>query len=193
MPLSSSYVASKIVKRTLNGWLPACALGVGLALALPSPVAHAQEAPYPTVQRLLNAGQTDEAMKTAEAWLAEHERDAQMRFLKGVIQSQQGQNEAALATFTALTREFPELPEPHNNLAVLHAKAQRYDEARVALETAIRLNPSYARAHQNLGDLYVKLAAQAYTRSLELDGNNFGLRPRVQTLTQMLTAPAGNR
>ena len=193
MPLFSSPVASKIVKSTLNGWFLACALGVGLALALPGPVAQAQEAPYPTVQRLLNAGQTDEAMKTAEAWLAEHERDAQMRFLKGVIQSQQGQNEAALATFTALTREFPELPEPHNNLAVLHAKAQRYDEARVALETAIRLNPSYARAHQNLGDLYVKLAAQAYTRSLELDGNNFGLRPRVQTLTQMLTAPAGNR
>ena len=109
---------------------------------------------YQEARRLHAQGNLPAALERVEAQLARQPRDARLRFLKGVIQSQQGQNEAALDTFTALTREFPELPEPHNNLAVLHAKAQRYDEARVALETAIRLNPSYARAHQNLGDLY---------------------------------------
>jgi tetratricopeptide (TPR) repeat protein len=189
MLLFDSFTACKAFRRSLATAL-VCATWLGVAVTT---VAQAQEAPYHTVQRLLNAGQTTEAMTTADAWLAEHERDAQMRFLKGVIQSQQGHTDAALATFTALTRDFPELPEPHNNLAVLHANAQRYDEARAALETAIRLNPSYARAYQNLGDLYVKLAAQAYGRSLELDANNAGLRPRVQTLNQLLSTPASTR
>jgi len=37
---------------------------------------------------------------------------------------------------------------------------------------AIRTNPSYATAHENLGDIYAKMASQAYNKALELDPNN---------------------
>jgi tetratricopeptide (TPR) repeat protein len=39
--------------------------------------------------------------------------------------------------FTKLTDDYPELPEPYNNLAVLYAAAGQYDKARAALEMAI--------------------------------------------------------
>ena len=142
----------------------------------------AQEAPYAQVQRLMNAGQTQEALQGATAHLALHPRDPQMRLLKGVILNQQGQSDAALTEFTALTREYPELPEPYNNLAVIHAQAGRLDAARDALETATRLNRDYATAHRNLGDVYLRLAAQTYQQAQRLAPNDPSLTQRLQAL-----------
>jgi len=83
--------------------------------------ALAQDAPYDRVERWLKAGELTLALNEAQSWLAKHPRDPQMRFLSGVILKQRGDLAAAREAFTALTREFPELPEPHNNLAVLEA------------------------------------------------------------------------
>ncbi len=58
--------------------------------------------------------------------------------------------------FTKLSEDYPELPEPYNNLAVLYAQQKQYDKARTALEMAIRTHPSYAIAYENLGDIYAK-------------------------------------
>jgi tetratricopeptide (TPR) repeat protein len=71
------------------------------------------------------------------------------------------------------------LPEPYNNLAVLYASQGQYDNARAALEMAIRTNPSYATAHENLGDVYAKLASQAYSKALQLDSSNTGVQPKL--------------
>jgi ketosteroid isomerase-like protein len=95
-----------------------------------------------------------------------------MRFIKGVIQRDSGKTAEAIATFTKLTEDYPELPEPYNNLAVLYAGQNQFDKARAALEMAIRTNPSYATAHENLGDIYAKLASQAYNKALQLDTGN---------------------
>jgi tetratricopeptide (TPR) repeat protein len=75
----------------------------------------------------------------------------------------------AIAVFTKLTEDYPELPEPYNNLAVLYAADGQYDKARAALEMAMRTNPTYATAHENLGDVYAKLASQAYDKALQID------------------------
>ena len=83
-----------------------------------------------------------------------------------------GQPAQAIATFTKLTEDFPELPEPYNDLAVLHAAQGDYDKARAALEMAIRTNPGYATAHENLGDIYARLASQAYCKALQLEVAN---------------------
>ena len=74
--------------------------------------------------------------------------------------------------FTGLTEDFPELPEPYNNLAVLYASQGNYDKAKSALELAIHTHPSYATAHENLGDIYAQLASRAYDRALQLDKTN---------------------
>jgi hypothetical protein len=131
-------------------------------------LAHADE--YADVDRLFGAGQWNEAVQKADQFLASNPRDARMRFLKGLVLSEQGRLVDATAIFVKLTEDFPELPEPYNNLAVLYSKQGQYDQARRALESAIRTNPSYATAYENLGDVYAKLASQAYSKALQIDG-----------------------
>jgi ketosteroid isomerase-like protein len=136
-------------------------------------------ADYAEVNRLMRAGQYAEATAKADQFLAGKPKDPQMRFLKGVILTEQGKPQDAITVFTKLIEDYPELPEPYNNLAVLQAGQGQFDKARAALEMAIRTNPSYATAHENLGDVYAKLASQAYSKALQLDGSNTGIQPKL--------------
>jgi tetratricopeptide (TPR) repeat protein len=121
------------------------------------------------VQKLLSSGKNAEALQKADQYLGSKPRDPMMRFLRGISLSQAGRAPEAITAFTKLTEDFPELPEPFNNLAVLYAQQGQYDKARTALEMAIRTNPSYATAYENLGDVYAKLASQAYSKALQID------------------------
>ena len=141
---------------------------------------------YGDVSSLAKSGKTAEAIAKADQYLGSNPRDPQMRFLKGVAQSQAGDLTAATATFEALIEEYPELPEPYNNLAVIYASQSQLDKARSALEMAVRNNPDSAVAHENLGDIYARLAHDAYQRSLQLHGNNRALQLKLSTLTEML-------
>ena len=166
-----------------------------LAASLTFGLAHADE--YSDVNQLLRSGKLVEASAKADQYLAGKPRDPQMRFLKGVIQSESGKPTEAISTFTKLTEDFPELPEPYNNLAVLYAGQSQFDKARTALEMAIRTNPSYATAHENLGDVYAKLASQAYSKALQLDANNTGSAaqagPDPRPVCHALQAKGGKR
>jgi tetratricopeptide (TPR) repeat protein len=142
------------------------------------------------VNQLLKAGKQAQALTKVEQSLTAKPRDPQLRFLKGVIQTEMGKPQDAIGTFTKLTEEYPELPEPYNNLAVLHASGGQFDKARAALEMAIRTNPSYSTAHENLGDIYANLASQAYSKALQLGGPSTTLQPKL-TLIRELFAPAG--
>ena len=141
--------------------------------------AHADD--YDDVSQLLRAGKMNEATIKADVFLSAKPRDPQMRFLKGVIQRNSGKQAEAIATFTKLTEDYPELPEPYNNLAVLYAGQSQFDKAPAALEMAIRTNPSYATAAANLGDVYARLASQAYNKALQLDRANAAV-PRTLAL-----------
>ena len=169
--------------------LRASAIAVSVALcAFASSNALADD--YTDVNRLLRAGQLAEASTKADQYLAGKPRDAQMRFLKGVILTEQGKPTEAITAFTKLTEDFPELPEPYNNLAVLYAGQSQFDKARAALEMAIRTNPSYATAHENLGDVYAKLASQAYSRALQLDNSNTGVQPKLGLIRELFAPGA---
>ncbi|MFM2252495.1 MAG: hypothetical protein RJB68_832 [Pseudomonadota bacterium] len=156
---------------------------VALAATLSFGVAHADD--YADVAQLVRNGKLPEAMAKADQYLAAKPRDPQMRFLKGVIQRDSGKNTEAIATFTRLTEDYPELPEPYNNLAVLYAGQSQFDKARTALEMAIRTNPSYTTAHENLGDVYAKLASQAYGKALQLDANNAAVPPKLALIREL--------
>lgn len=158
-----------------------------LALALSFSAAHADD--YGDVNTLLRQGKSDEALTKADAYIAGKPRDPQMRFLRGVILTEQGKQADALAAFTQLTQDFPELPEPYNNLAAIYASQSQFDQARAALEMAIKLNPSYATAQENLGDVYVRLAGQAYTKALQLDAANKTVQPKLQLIHQLTNVP----
>jgi len=161
------------------------ALSVAVSTALCSSLAWAQADEHAEVNRLLRAGQMSEALSKADAFLAGKPRDPQMRFLKGVIQTETGKTGDAIGTFTKLTEDYPELPEPYNNLAVLYASQSQFDKARAALEMAIRTNPSYATAHENLGDVYAKLASQAYSKALQLDSGNAAVPPKLSLIRNL--------
>ena len=139
------------------------------AAALSLTVLGAQADDVSDVQKLLAAGKNAEALQKADQFLAAKPRDPMMRFLRGISLSQAGRAPEAITAFTKLTEDYPELPEPFNNLAVLYAQQGQYDKARNALEMAIRTNPSYATAYENLGDVYAKLASQAYSKALQID------------------------
>jgi tetratricopeptide (TPR) repeat protein len=147
---------------------------------------------YADVSKLMRAGQYAEAMTKSDQYLATKPRDPQMRFLKGVIQTETGKTNEAIATFTQITQDYPELPEPYNNMAVLYAGQSQFDKARAALEMAIRTNPSYSTAHENLGDVYAKLASQAYSKALQLDGGNAGVQPKLALIRTLFSADIKN-
>lgn len=162
--------------------------GIGLMVALSASLAIAQADPYAEVNRLIRAGQLNEALAKTDQYLATKPGDPQMRFLKGVVLTESGRSGDAVTTFQRLTEDYPELPEPYNNLAVLYASQSQFDKARAALEMAIRTNPSYATAHENLGDVYAKLASQAYSKALQLDAGNTGVAPKLSLIRNLFSA-----
>ena len=144
---------------------------------------HADD--YAPVNQLLRDGQLSEAMTKAEQYLAKNPRDPQMRFLKGLIQQDGGQRDAAIQTYTSLIEEYPELPEPYNNLAVVRAAQGKLDQARIALEDAIRAVPGYPVAHENLGDIHAQLAARSYRNAQKLDPTNKTVAPKLKLVSEV--------
>lgn len=148
---------------------------------------------YDPVNRLLRDGQLKQAMAKADAYLAQNPRDPQMRFLRALIQQDGGERDAAIASYVALTQDYPELPEPYNNVAVLYASRGDFGKARDALEMATRNSRSYATAHENLGDVYARLAEESYRRALQLDAGNSTLAPKLTLIRQLINTPQASR
>ena len=169
------------------------AIFLGLALSVSVSFAHAQT--LPDIQRLMKQGQMPQALEKADSYIASKPKDAQGRFLRGLILTEMGRSADAIAVFTKLTEDFPELPEPYNNLAVLYAQQRLYDKARTALEMAIRTHPSYSIAHENLGDVYAKLASQAYDKALQLDSSNATTQTKLSMIKDLIstTSKPGSR
>ena len=103
----------------------------------------------------------------------------------GVILSEQRKPNEAISVFRSVSDDRPELPEPYNNLGVLYAGQGRYEEARRALESAILADPKYATAHENLGDVYARMAAQSYERAGKLDPKGASARTKLKLIDQL--------
>jgi ketosteroid isomerase-like protein len=155
--------------------------------------AWAQGDPLQDANQLFRQGQFDRAMERVNGYLAQRPKDARGRFLKGLILTEQNKPGEAIKVFTDLSQDFPELPEPYNNLAVLYASQGAYDKARNSLEMAIRTHPSYATAHENLGDIYAKMASQAYDKALQLDRSNQAAAGKLNLIKDLFsqTSTAG--
>jgi Flp pilus assembly protein TadD len=147
------------------------ALLAALALAVGTPVG-AQVSELSEARAALRAGNPAGALAAVDKHLAAKPQDADARFLRGVILTDLARPDEAFQVFLVLTQDFPELPEPYNNLAVLYAKRGEYERARASLEMAIRAKPDYAPAYENLGDVYARLSSQAYEKAAQLDARN---------------------
>lgn len=158
-------------------------LCIAAASALAAPADDLKEA-----QKLYGQGKLAQALEKDEQYLKAEPRDPQGRFLKGLIFTEQKKTQEAIQVFQGLTEDFPELPEPYNNLAVLYASQGNYEKARAALELAIHTHPTYATAHENLGDIYAELASKAYDRALQLDKNNTSAKVKLAMVKDLFSA-----
>lgn len=162
---------------------------VALALTFAGGAAAAPADDLREAQKLYTQGRLQPAMERLDAYLKAQPREPQGRFLRGLILTEQKKVNEAIQVFTGLTEDFPELPEPYNNLAVLYASLGNYDKAKSALELAIHTHPSYATAHENLGDIYAQLASRAYDRALQLDKNNTTAQVKLAMVKDLFVAP----
>lgn len=158
---------------------------LGLSLGLPSQAASLDE-----IQTMVRTNDLPGALDGLNQYLEAKPGDRDGRFLKGIVLTELKRLPEAIDVFTALTRDEPSLPEPYNNLAVIYAAQGQFDQARAALEKAIKTHPSYAVAHENLGDLYAKLASMAYNKALELDRANVNAQTKLALIRELFGQPS---
>jgi tetratricopeptide (TPR) repeat protein len=140
------------------------------------------------VSGLLARGQAPQALAAAQKAAAADARDAQARFLVGVALMELSRDADALAHFTQMAQEYPELADPHNNIALLHARAGRLELARQALETALRNDPGHRVARANLGQVHVMLAVQAWEAVAAAGPVEPALQRRLEAARALLKA-----
>ncbi|MDC0183137.1 tetratricopeptide repeat protein [Nitrosomonadales bacterium] len=137
------------------------------------------------IKILLKNGKYSRAEKLVNESIKETPNNPEFLFYRGIIETNIGKNNEAIETFRNLTENFPELPEPFNNLAVLYAEKGQFKLAKEILERAIKTNPSYLTAHINLGDIYTKMASEAYNKALEIDKANNIAITKLSMITQL--------
>src|SRR6185312_16303668 len=141
------------------------------------------------VRELPDRKQYAEAIAKLDKLTAERPREPQARFMKGLALTDEGKTDDAMALFRAVIADYPELPEPRNNLAVLYAQKGEYAQARDELERAIQTAPDYAVAHENLGDVYARLAEVEYEKTLALDKRNRTAGAKLKLIREATQPP----
>lgn len=154
-------------------------------------VPQMQSDPHDNVRKLLRQAKYPQALVLVEKSLKTNPDDPQMRFWQAFMLDQMGQTAEALPIYQSLTQDYPELAEPHNNLGVLYAAQGDYPRAKVAVEAALRANPNYAAAHENMGDLLVQMARQSYEQALRLEPAQLVPAKKIKALQPALALTLG--
>lgn len=155
-----------------------------LATGLPAP-AIADWDPGAIGQELSN-GQAPQALEATRARLADHPDDPQARFLQAMALAQTGNVDGAVDLYRRLAAQYPERARVWNNLGVLYARQGRLDEARDALAHAVESEPGYAAAEENLGDVYIVLASNAYRRAQQQGADADAMNQRRHALERLV-------
>jgi len=141
-----------------------------------------QSDPHDQVKKLLRQEKYERAVVLVDKYMAVNPRDPQMRFWKAWITDRTGDKQVALNMYLSLTQDYPEIAEPFNNLAVLYAAKGQFSIAKEALDAALRANPNFADAHENMGDVLIQLANYSYQRSLQINPTQRGVSRKITIL-----------
>lgn len=166
----------------MNPFLAVLLLLASTAVAAQAPD-PAVDAPAPTPAPAV--APSNPALQEVEARLAASPQDVEARFQRGVLLVKLGQTDAALQAFNELVRDFPTLPEAHNNIAVIHAQRGDYEQARLSLLAAQKARPNFGPARENLADVYTALGLAEYAKAHSLDTDNEVLARKLTALTQL--------
>lgn len=180
--------------RPFNTLINQCIASLGLAAITLSTVALAGETEE--VGALLQSGRYQQALDRIDALPHDSRAQPQIRLYHGMSLMALDRRSEALRSFETLAAEYPNMPEPFNNMAVIHAAHGRYGEARVLLEKALRADARYSVAQENIGDVYIRLASQTYARLRILDPQRKPAHARheaVQSIGKLIDLPEAAR
>jgi len=141
------------------------------------------------IQGLVNQGKLQDALEQTNQQLSKDRGNVTFLFLKGLILTKSNQLEQARQVFERLTEQHPDLPEPYNNLAVVYAALGEFDKAGGELQKAINTHPGYATVHENIGDIYAKMASRAYNQALQLHGENKSAKTKLSLISDLFSLP----
>jgi tetratricopeptide (TPR) repeat protein len=113
------------------------------------------------------------------------ESRAEQQFRKGLSLAQANKLDAAAAIFLRLTQEYPRLLQPYVQLAAVYQQQGKTQGAVEVLRAALKVHTDAARLQEQLGDLYVQLAAQAYRAALDTDHATAAARAKYSTLAAL--------
>lgn len=138
------------------------------------------------VERLLRNGRAPQALELAEIGIQRNPRNAQLVFQKAVALETMERTEEAAKVLRSLIADYPEIPEPYNNLAVIEAGLGNLEASVALLQKALVINPEFALARKNLGDVYLALAVENYQVAQPALPNNRVLAQRLRSLERIL-------
>lgn len=187
---AASFALAAILAGLLAVAGPARAQNGPLSLAVPATTPGGVRSADPGMADAEKAAakkQYGEAIDRFDRVLATNPRNAQARFERAWALAQAGREDEAIAALQSMAQDFPELPEPHNNLALLYAKRGDLKRAEAELLIALDAKPDFAVGYANLGDVYRRLAENAYRDALRRDPKQAGA---AAGLTQLQPAAA---
>ena len=156
-----------------------------VAILLFSPLsAAAAPADLSKIEALIAQGKDLAAISRLKRLVKTAPENYEAWFLLGVTQARKSHFDDAIIAFKEVSKLQPGLAEPHNNLAVIYNEMGNLRAAVAELESSLKLNPEYVTAYENIGDLYVKLAARSYKKALSKEENT-ALRGRYENLLRI--------
>jgi tetratricopeptide (TPR) repeat protein len=146
------------------------------------------------IQLLLDKKLYVQAARSGEQLLQKHSGDPDIEFLTAYAYQMSQQSGKAARYYQELIREYPELPEPRNNLAMIYLSNGDYDRASELLVNAINTHRSYATAYENLSNIYTGIASEAYRRAVSesKEPETYANNIELTALTRLSTMNQGN-
>lgn len=142
--------------------------GLTVGLFMFSTAALAQD-PYSSIIEHQENGRFEQALSQVNQLLVSNQNDFRALLLKGNVNKLMGNSEQAIEIFKRLIKQFPHMPEPYNNLAVLYADSGQTSLAVETLQQVFSTSHSYSAAFNNLRNLYNEMASSAYREALDLN------------------------
>ena len=123
----------------------------------------------------LETKEPDKALTDATQFYKAYPQKEAALFLLARAQDATGQSETALTSYNQLIAAYPSKPEYINNRGVIYFnKLQRYPEAKVDFEEAIRLNATNGSYHLNLSRCYYMMNDLTGARTYAVKGKELG-------------------
>jgi tetratricopeptide (TPR) repeat protein len=146
------------------------------------------------IQLLLDKKLYVQAARSGEQLLQKHSGDPDIEFLTAYAYQMSQQSGKAARYYQELIREYPELPEPRNNLAMIYLSDGDYDRASELLVNAINTHRSYATAYENLSNIYTGIASEAYRRAVSesKESDTYANNIELTALTRLSSLNTGN-